>query len=331
MTEKKNRKGIALRLGAIAACAAVAASAVGMASFAKYHQTIGFGGTDPDGNGGAKNPRVAEFFFTGEITKNGTALSAQDLENGVSLFSTAYSGATGLGTTKGTPGNTVEAGNNDVVVAPGTHGSASIAMEAGSASDGKSHAETNAKIQLVMTQESGSDVASQVPLIFGVDENGDGKPDKFYSDALDDTKTYRIHDETGLGTVVKAADKDANGWFTFGLAGSAVELSGSLADMARDYTYYYKANGDAFYTDAAMTHKVNAGDNENEGKLAFNVTWYWAYEMTGDGVGDAVDTALALNAHNGLHGAGLTEAQQAAAKAAAEVKVTFAAEATQLD
>ena len=53
--------------------------------------------------------------------------------------------------------------------------------------------------------------------------------------------------------------------------------------------------------------------------------------MTGDGVGDAVDTALAVNAHNGLHGEGMTDAEQAAAKAAAEVKVTFAAEATQLD
>lgn len=329
MAEKKNRKGLALRVGAVAACAAVAASAVAMGSFAKYHQTLGIAGTDLDGDGNAKNPRVAEFFFTGSVTKDGTALSADDLANGVSLFSTAYSGTTGLGTPKGTPGNTVEAVNTDVVVAPGTHGSASISMEAGAADEGKSHAETNAKIQLVMTQESGSEVASRVPLIYGVDDNGDGTPDKFYSDTLDDSKTYTIVDPTGLGPV---ANKGGNA-FTFGLGGD-LGLDGNLSDMTADYTYYYKANGDKFYADAAMTNPVNAG-KANEGKLDFNITWYWAFEINADGYdGDAVDTALAEDAHTALHGevgAKLTAEQKAAAKAASELKVTFAAEATQID
>ena len=178
-----SKKGLAGRIIAIACLAAIAATSVGMSSLAKYRQSIGIAGTD--GDDGSKSPRVAEFFFTAQVSKDGgAAFTTDELAEGVSLFSSAYSGATGLGTAKGTEGNTVEALNDDKVVAPGTHGGLEIKMEAGSAEDGKSHAEVDAIIKLDVKQLSGGEAASTVPIIYGLDTNGDGVDDKFYSSAL---------------------------------------------------------------------------------------------------------------------------------------------------
>ena len=315
-----SKKGLALRIGAVAACAALATT-VGIGSFARYHQVLGSAGTDGDGTN-ESTPRVAEFFFTGEVTKNGTALSSDQLAKGVSLFSTAY-GANGVGTAKNTAGNTVEAANDDAVVAPGTHGAAGITMEAGSAAAGKSHAETNALVSLKLNVKSGTDGECNVPLIIGVDTNNDDKADIFYSDKLT-PGNYKVNDPTGLG-----AD--------LGISGGVTDLTitGDFDDLADNVKAYYKANGDKFYTDAAFTTPTNAG-TANEGKFAANIKWYWAYQMSDVGgedvtFSDTADTALALQAHEGLHGEGTSDAEKAAALAAAQVKLTFAADAVQID
>ena len=313
-----SKKGLALRIGAVAACAALATT-VGIGSFARYHQIIGSAGTDGDGTN-ESTPRVAEFFFTGNVTKNGTELTSDQLAKGVSLFSTAYSGATGLGTAKNTAGNTVEASNNDAVVAPGTHGAAGITMEAGSAADGKSHAETNAVVSLKLGVKSGTDGECNVPLIIGVDTDNDNAVDTFYSDKLA-AGTYKFNDPTGLG-------QEAT------LQNGTLTITGDFDDLADNVKAYYKANGDKFYTDAAFTTPTNAG-TANEGKFAANIKWYWAYQMSDVGgtdvtFSDTADTALALQAHEGLHGKG-NDAEKAAALAAAQVKLTFAADAVQID
>lgn len=313
-----SKKGLALRIGAIAACAALATT-VGIGSFARYHQVIGSAGTDGDGTN-ESTPRVAEFFFTGKVTKNGTELTSDQLAKGVSLFSTAYSGATGLGTAKNTAGNTVEAANDDAVVAPGTHGGAGIVMEAGSAADGKSHAETNAVVSLKLGVKSGTDGECNVPLIIGYDSDNNGEVDTFYSDKLV-PGTYKFNDPTGLGQ--EAA-----------LQNGTLTITGDFDDLADNVKAYYKANGDKFYTDAAFTTPTNAG-KANEGKFAANIKWYWAYQMSDVGGGDVTfsdtaDTALALQAHDGLHGTG-DDAEKAAALAAAQIKLTFAADAVQMD
>lgn len=318
---KSTKKGLAVRIGAIAACAALAVSAVGIGSFAKYHQVIGFAGTDGDGTNPATTPRVASFFFTGNVTKNGHALTTDDLKNGVSLFSTAYSGATGTGTAKGTEGNTVEAKDTTAVVAPGTHGSAGIAMEAGDGTDPtKSYAETDAIISLDLQMKSGANADSRVPLIIGIDTNADGKNDAFYSDVLP-AGVYKFNDPTGLG-------REAN------LASGSVTIAGDFADLADATEVYYFANGNAFYEIDEETGKgdrtkpVNKG-TAYEGKLNYNITWYWAYEMSDAGeddvtAHDASDTALGNAAYAGLTG-------NADAAAAAQVKLTFAANAVQVD
>ena len=76
------------------------------------------------------------------------------------------------------------------------------------------------------------------------------------------------------------------------------------------------------------TKPVNKG-TAYEGKLNYNITWYWAYEMSDAGeddvtAHDASDTALGNAAYAGLTG-------NADAAAAAQVKLTFAANAVQVD
>lgn len=317
--KRMSKKGLAARIISIACLAAVAGSAIGFGSFAKYHQNIGIAGTD--GDDGSKNPRVAEFFFTAEVSKDGgAAFTTDELKDGVSLFSSAYSGTTGMGTEKGVEGNTVEAVNDDKVVAPGTHGGLEIKMEAGAAEDGKSHAETDAVVSLNVSQLSGTDAASTVPLIYGVDTDADGVDDKFYSEALTRGAKYTVNDPTGLG-----AD---------GLALTEVTISGNLEDLAKTKSVYYFANGDAFYEIDEATGKgdktkpVNAGTNL-EGVFDVNIHWYWAYELTGPNAGDEVDTALAKQAHIALHSE--DEAAKAAAKAATDLRVSIYASATQVD
>lgn len=316
-----SKKGLALRIGAIAACAALATT-VGIGSFARYHQVIGSAGTDGDGTN-ESTPRVAEFFFTGNVTKNGTALTSEQLANGVSLFSTAY-GADGVGKDAPADGagadTTVLSSNGDAVVAPGTHGGAGILMEAGDAADGKSHAETNAVVSLKLGVKSGTDGECNVPLIIGVDTDNDNAVDTFYSDKLA-AGTYKFNDPTGLGQ--EAA-----------LQNDTLTITGDFDDLADNVKAYYKANGDKFYTDANFTTPTNAG-TANEGKFAANIKWYWAYQMSDVGgtdvtFSDTADTALALQAHDGLHGTG-TDAEKAAALAAAQIKLTFAADAAQMD
>jgi hypothetical protein len=323
MTEvkKMTKKGLVLRVASVACLAAIAGSAIGLGSFAKYQQNIGIAGTD--GNDGSKNPRVAEFFFTGDVSKNGgQAFTTDELAQGISLFDSAYLGATGLGTEKGTAGTTVEAVNTDKVVAPGTHGGIDLLMEAGDAADGKSHAETNALVKLNVSQSSGSETASTVPLIYGIDTDGDSTngingDDAFYSDVLTTGTQYTINDPTGLGG-------DA-------VTPVQITITGDLEDLAATKVAYYKANGNMFYADAAFTTPTNAG-TALEGKFDANIHWYWAYEITGANAGDAVDTGLAEQAHVGLHGDdNATDAQIAAAKAAADIKIAVYASATQLD
>lgn len=313
------KKGLMTRVISIACLAAVAASAVGMASFAKYHQSIGIAGSANED--GTQNPRVAEFFFTAEVSKDGgEAITSDSLAEGVSLFSTAYSGETGLGAAKGTDGNTVEAVNDDQVVAPGTHGGLKIKMEAGDAADGKSHAETDAIIKLDVQQLSGGQADSTVPLIYGLDTDGDGVDDSFYSSVLTKGATYTVNDPTGLGAGA--------------LNLTSVTIDGDFDDLADDTACYYYANGDAFYEIDAATGKgdktkpVNPG-SAVEGVVNYDLHWYWAYEIEGDNVGDAVDTALATQAHTGLHGE--AGAAKEAAKQATELKVSIAANATQVD
>lgn len=314
-----SKKGLAGRIIAIACLAAVTASSIGMASLAKYHQSIGIARTD--GDDGSKSPRVAEFFFTAQVSKDGgTAFTTEELEDGISLFSSAYSGATGLGTAKGAEGNTVEAVNTDKVVAPGTHGGLEIKMEAGAAADGKSHAETDAIIKLDVAQLSGGEADSTVPIIYGIDTNGDGKDDKFYSSVLTKGEVYTVNDPTGLGAA--------------GLALEEVTISGNFDDLADDTAVYYYANGDKFYEIDAATGKgdktkpVNKG-TDVEGIADYNLHWYWAYELTGTNAGDTVDTDLAHKAHTALHGE--NGAAKTAAKQATELKVSVFANATQVD
>lgn len=314
-----SKKGLAGRIIAIACLAAIAATSVGMSSLAKYRQSIGIAGTD--GDDGSKSPRVAEFFFTAQVSKDGgAAFTTDELAEGVSLFSSAYSGATGLGTAKGTEGNTVEALNDDKVVAPGTHGGLEIKMEAGSAEDGKSHAEVDAIIKLDVKQLSGGEAASTVPIIYGLDTNGDGVDDKFYSSALVKGETYDVNDPTGLGAGNLALDQ--------------VTINGDFDDLANDSAVYYYANGDAFYKIDASTGKgdktkpVNAG-TAVEGVADFNLHWYWAYELTGPNASDAVDTDLGRKAHTALHGE--AGADKTAAKQATELIISIAANATQVD
>ena len=319
MKNTMSKKGLVSRIIAIACLAGVATASIVMVSVAKYHQSVGIAGTD--GDDGSKSPRVAEFFFTAEVSKDGgAAFTTEELEHGVALFSTAYSGATGLGTAKGTAGNTVEAVNNDKVVAPGTHGGLEIKMEAGTAEDGKSHAETDAIIKLDVAQLSGGEAASTVPIIYGLDTNGDGKDDKFYSSVLTKGAVYTVNDPTGLG----AGD----------LALTEVTIGGDFDDLANDTAVYYYANGDKFYMIDAATGKgdktkpVNMGTSV-EGIADYNLHWYWAYELTGPNAGDEVDTALALLAHTALHGD--DDETKAAAKAATELTISVAANATQVD
>lgn len=319
MKNTMSKKGLVRRMIAVASLAAVASTAIGMASFAKYHQSIGIAGTD--GDDGSKSPRVAEFFFTAEVSKDGgTAFTTEELAEGVSLFSTAYSGTTGLGTVKGTDGNTVEAVNTDKVAAPGTHGGLEIKMEAGAAEDGKSHAETDAIIKLNVNQLSGGEADSTVPLIYGLDTNADGVDDKFYSSVLTKGATYTVNDPTGLGAT--------------GLALEEVTIDGDFDDLANDTAVYYYANGNAFYEIDETTGKgdktkpVNEG-TAVEGVVDYDLHWYWAYELTGANAGDTVDTALAHQAHIALHGEDGTA--KTAAKQAAELKVSVSASATQVD
>ncbi len=314
-----SKKGLVSRVIAIACLAAVATTSIGLASFAKYRQSIGIAGTD--GDDGSKSPRVAEFFFTAQVSKDGgTAFTTEELEEGISLFSSAYSGTTGLGTAKGTAGNTVEAVNTDKVVAPGTHGGLEISMEAGTAEDGKSHAETDAIIKLDVRQLSGGETASTVPLIYGLDTDADGVDDKFYSSVLTVGETYEVNDPTGLGAA--------------GLALDEVTIDGDFDDLADDTAVYYFANGDAFYEIDSTTGKgdktkpINAG-TAVEGIIDYDLHWYWAYELTGPNAGDDVDTDLAFKAHTALHGE--DGAEKTAAKQAAELKVSIAASATQVD
>lgn len=312
-------KGLAGRIIAIACLAAVTATSIGMASFAKYHQSIGIAGTD--GDDGSKSPRVAEFFFTAQVSKDGgTAFTTDELADGISLFSSAYSGATGLGTSKGTAGNTVEAVNDDKVVAPGTHGGLEIKMEAGAAEDGKSHAETDAVIKLDVAQLSGSDAASTVPIIYGLDTNGDGKDDKFYSSVLKKGEVYTVNDPTGLGAAELALDE--------------VTIGGNFEDLANDTAVYYFANGDKFYKIDAATGKGDKTKPVNEGTAVegvadYNLHWYWAYELTGSNAGDDVDIDLAHKAHTALHGE--AGADKTAAKQATDLIISVTANATQVD
>ena len=319
MKATMSKKGLAGRIIAIACLAAVATASIGMGSFAKYHQSVGIAGTD--GDDGSKSPRVAEFFFTAEVSKDGgTAFTTEELAAGVSLFSSAYSGTTGLGTAKGTDGNTVEAINTDKVVAPGTHGGLEIKMEAGAAADGKSHAETDAIVKLDVAQLSGGTADSTVPIIYGMDTDADGVDDKFYSSVLTKGETYTVNDPTGLGAGT--------------LALTSVTIDGDFDDLADDTAVYYYANGTAFYKIDAVTGKgdktkpVNEG-TAVEGVVDYKLNWYWAYELTGTGAGDAVDTGLAKQAHVGLHGA--DGAAKTAAKQATELKISVAANATQVD
>lgn len=316
---KVSKKGLAVRIISIACLAAVAGSAIGFGSLAKYRQNVGIAGTD--GDDGSKSPRVAEFFFTAEVKKDGgAAFTTDELKEGVSLFSSAYSGETGIGTTKGIDGNTVEAVNDDKVVAPGTHGGLEIKMEAGAAEDGKSHAETDAIVSLNVSQLSGTDAASTVPLIYGVDTDADGVDDKFYSEALTRGAKYTVNDPSGLG-----AD---------GLNLTEVTISGDLDDLAKTKAVYYYANGNAFYEIDASTGKgdkekpVNAG-TDLEGVFDVNIHWYWAYELTGPNAGDDVDTDLAKKAHIALHSD--DAAAKEAAKAATDLRVSIYASATQVD
>lgn len=328
----ENKKGMAFRVGSIACVAALALTASIGGSYAKYQQTIGAGGVDGDGNGNNNTPRVAEFFFTGALEKNGTAVTATELQNGISLFSMAY-GADGVGKAKPANGvgdatTTVVTGNNDAVVAPGTHGAMAIHMEAGDpATDAtKCHAETNAEIKLVINATAGDGTtASTVPLIFAVDSDKDGNYE-FYSDALA-AGTYTFNDPTGLGV---------DGENLLG-AGGTLTIAGGLKDLADATTVYYKANGDAFYKENTFTTKIK-GDADADGIFDQDVKWFWAYEITSGPNGetvadyDAADTALGLQAHQGLHGGtGIDTAAQAAALSASQVKVTFAAQATQID
>lgn len=319
MKNTMSKKGLVSRIIAIACLAGVATASIGIGSFAKYHQSIGIAGTD--GDDGSKSPRVAEFFFTASVSKNGgTPYTSEELSDGVSLFSTAYSGSTGLGTEKGATGNTVEAVNNDKVVAPGTHGGLEIKMEAGAAEDGKSHAETDAIIKLDVAQLSGGEAASSVPIIYGLDTNADGKDDKFYSSVLTKGAVYNVNDPTGLG-----ADD---------LALSEVTIGGNFEDLANDTAVYYYANGDKFYKINPATGKgdktkpVNMGTSL-EGIADYNLHWYWAYELTGPNAGDTVDTALAKLAHTALHSDDATA--KTAAKQASEIRISVAANATQVD
>ena len=78
MKATMSKKGLAGRIIAIACLAAVATASIGMGSFAKYHQSVGIAGTD--GDDGSKSPRVAEFFFTAEVSKDGgTAFTTEEL------------------------------------------------------------------------------------------------------------------------------------------------------------------------------------------------------------------------------------------------------------
>lgn len=319
MKATMSKKGLVSRIIAIACLAAVATVSIGMGSLAKYQQSIGIAGTD--GDDGSKSPRVAEFFFTAEVSKDGgTAFTTEELAEGVSLFSSAYSGTTGLGTTKGTDGNTVEAVNDDKVVAPGTHGGLEIKMEAGAAADGKSHAETDAIVKLDVKQLSGSEASSTVPIIYGLDTDADGVDDKFYSSALTKGATYTVNDPTGLGAA--------------GLALTEVTIDGNFDDLANDTAVYYYANGDAFYEIDAATGKGDKTKPVNEGTAVegivdYDLHWYWAYELTGPNAGDAVDTDLGQKAHLALHGE--DGAAKTAAKQATELKVSVSATATQVD
>ena len=319
MKTTMSKKGLVRRVIAISCLAAVATASIGFASFAKYHQSVGIAGTD--GDDGSKSPRVAEFFFTAAVSKDGgTPFTTEELTEGVSLFSSAYSGATGLGTAKGTSGNTVEAVNTDKVVAPGTHGGLEIKMEAGAAEDGKSHAETDAIIKLDVKQLSGGEAASTVPLIYGIDTNADGVDDKFYSSVLTKGETYGVNDPTGLGAT--------------GLALDEVTIDGDFDDLANDTAVYYYANGNAFYEIDSVTGKGDKTKPVNEGTAVegivdYDLHWYWAYELTGSNAGDTVDTELAHKAHLALHGE--DGAAKTAAKQATELKISVSADATQVD
>ena len=153
-----------------------------------------------------------------------------------------------------------------------------------------------------------------------MDVFADGVDDKFYSSVLTVGETYEVNDPTGLGAA--------------GLALDEVTIDGDFDDLADDTAVYYFANGDAFYEIDSTTGKgdktkpINAG-TAVEGVIDYDLHWYWAYELTGPNAGDDVDTDLAFKAHTALHGE--DGAEKTAAKQAAELKVSIAASATQVD
>lgn len=324
MAQKNNvmaRRGIA-----IGATLAVLASAVGVGTLARYTTTVGSNGLDSDGNGA----RVAEFYFNGTVTKDGTAVSASDLANGISVFSTAYSGTTGRGTANDDANATVKAKDGTTsVVAPGVHGSLAVAMTAGA---NASHAETDAIVKMDVSQlQSGvfADASSNstIPLIFGVDTDGDGT-DEYYSANLTKGSTYKIADATGLGGS-EATKQD-------------VTIAGNLEDLANNTAYYYQAN-DKFYKldGTAVTYTVAdkanivTGGEAGTTDVNYTVNWYWAYENFGtDGslaslnANDAIDTNLAVNAHKALEG---TDEEKATAGTTSDIQLAIRATATQVD
>lgn len=117
--KETSKKGLALRIGAIAAACAVCGTAIGFGTLAKY--TTSLGGTD--------TARVAEFNFS----DTGDNRQIQE----VNLFKTAYN-------------DTVKSKDGTKVVAPGTSGSFTV--------DIKGDAEVDAKVTIEIAQDTDNEL-----------------------------------------------------------------------------------------------------------------------------------------------------------------------------